>query len=92
MINRLQPIAFTRKHGDARDIGLAAEDVERIDPRLTYPNEKGEVEGAKYELLTTVLVNAIKEQQRQIEELQSTVARLELISQKVLSAQDPGNR
>ena len=42
------------------------------------------MEGIKYELLTTVLINAVNEQQEQlerqrrlIEELQSAVARLE---------------
>jgi hypothetical protein len=85
VIERLRPIAFIRIHNGANDIGLAAEDVARVDPRLTYPNEKGEVEGVKYELLTTVLINAVKEQQEQIErqgeqieELQAALAGLEI--------------
>ena len=84
VINRLRPIAFTRKHNGAADIGLAAEDVEKVEPRLTYRNENDEVEGVKYDLLTAVLVNAIKEQeerlqrqQEEIEQLQSALARLE---------------
>ncbi|HEX9906636.1 MAG TPA: tail fiber domain-containing protein [Propylenella sp.] len=84
LINRLQPVSFIWKEDQHPDIGLIAEDVEKIEPRLTYRNEKGQIEGVKYDLLTAVLVNAIKEQderlQRQqelIERLQSAVARLE---------------
>jgi hypothetical protein len=84
VVDRLQPIAFTRIYNNSSDIGLAAEAVEQVDPRLTYPNETGAVEGIRYELLTTVLINAVKEQQVQIErqrdqidELKSAVARLD---------------
>ena len=87
VIARLQPIAFTRTYNGRRDVGLAAEDVEKIDPRFTYPNEKGEVEGVKYQLLTTVLINAVKEQQAEIEELRSAVERLEKANQ-LLSTRD----
>jgi hypothetical protein len=41
-------------------------EVAKIDLLLTTRNDKGEVEGVKYGQLTTVLVNAVKEQQAQI--------------------------
>jgi hypothetical protein len=85
VIDRLRPIAFTRILSGTNDIGLAAEDVARIDLRLTYSNENGEVEGVRYELLSTAFINAFKEQQEQIErqgeqieELQAALARLEI--------------
>lgn len=84
VVDRLEPIAFTRILSGDDDIGLAAEAVEQVDPRLTYYNAEGEVEGVRYELLSAVLINALKEQQQQlqrqqqlIEELQAAVARLE---------------
>jgi hypothetical protein len=84
VVDRLQPIAFTRKHSGMREIGLAAEDVEAVEPRLTFRNENDQVEGVRYELLSAVLVNAVKQQQAQIArqqqliaELQSAVVRLE---------------
>ena len=36
------------------------------EPLAVTPNDKGEIEGVKYGQLTTVLVNAVKEQQEQI--------------------------
>ena len=84
VVERLRPIAFTRILSGTHDIGLAAEDVAAIEPRLTFNNDDNEVEGIRYELLTTVLVNAVKEQQaqldrqqEQIEALLAAVSRLE---------------
>jgi len=76
IINRLRPISFTWKDGGLRDLGLGAEDVERVEPLLTFRNKQGEIEGVKYNQLSAVLINAIKEQQKQIRELQDQVNRL----------------
>jgi hypothetical protein len=58
--------------------------VAKVEPRLTFNNQDGVVEGVNYSQLTATLINAVKEQQEQlerqqrlIEELQSAVARLE---------------
>ncbi|HXF42584.1 MAG TPA: tail fiber domain-containing protein, partial [Pyrinomonadaceae bacterium] len=68
-IRQLKPIAFDWKDGiQPRDVGFAAEDVEKINPLFVTYNSKGEVEGVKYDRLTTVLVNAVNEQQTQIED------------------------
>ncbi len=67
IVRRLRPITFTWKDSGLRDVGFGAEEVEKIEPLLTTRNAKGEIEGVKYGQLTTVLVNAVKEQQAQIE-------------------------
>ncbi len=69
ILNRLCPISFTWTQSSIRDIGLAAEDVARVEPLLTFTNHKGEVEGVKYGQLSVLLINAIKEQQAQLERL-----------------------
>ncbi len=76
IIQRLRPIAFTWKDGRQRDLGLGAEEVERVEPLLTFRNKEGEIEGVKYNQLSAVLVNAIKEQQQQIHNLQNQIIRL----------------
>jgi hypothetical protein len=70
IVNRLRPITFTWKQGGTPDVGLAAEDVEQVEPLLTFRNDKGEIEGVKYNQLSAVFVNAIKAQQAQIERQQ----------------------
>ncbi len=73
IINRLRPITFTWKDGGMRDVGLGAEDVEKIEPLLVTRNRAGEIEGVKYGQISSVLINAVKEQQTEIELLQQQV-------------------
>jgi hypothetical protein len=67
LVRLLHPITFDWKADGMKDIGLGAEDVAAIEPLLVTYNTEGEVEGVKYDRITAVLVNAIKEQQAQIE-------------------------
>jgi hypothetical protein len=71
IVNRLHPIAFTWKQGGMSDIGLAAEDVEKVESRLTFRNDKGEIEGVNYNQMNAVLINAIQQQQQQVEALRA---------------------
>ena len=50
-----------------KDLGFGAEDVEAVNSLLVTYNTKGEVEGVKYDRISAVLVNAVKEQQTQID-------------------------
>lgn len=67
LVNQLKPISFNWKDGGMADLGLGAEDVAAIEPLLINYNDKGEVEGVKYDRIGVVLLNAFKEQQTQIE-------------------------
>ena len=67
IVRRLRPITFRWIDGGSRDVGFGAEEVARIEPLLTTRNDKGEIEGVKYAQISTVLVNAVREQQMQIE-------------------------
>jgi hypothetical protein len=48
-------------------MGLVAEEVNAVEPLLTTINRKGEVEGVKYDRVGVVLINAVNEQQVQID-------------------------
>ena len=85
IINRLRPISFTWRDHPERDLGLGAEDVAAIEPLLVTRNAQGQIEGVKYDRVSIVLVNAIK-QQEQIKQQQT-----EIDSLKKLVCQDhPG--
>jgi hypothetical protein len=73
IVSRLRPIAFVWKQGGMQDVGLAAEDVEQVEPLLTFRNDKGEIEGVKYNQLSGVFVNAIRDLQAQIERQQEEI-------------------
>lgn len=57
---KMRPVTFKWKGRDENDLGLIAEEMEKINPLfVTY--ERGQIEGVKYPQLTAVLVNAVKE-------------------------------
>ena len=76
LIRRLRPISFTWKGNGTRDLGLGAEDVAKVEPLLVTHNNAGEIQGVKYDQLNVVLINAIKQQQDQIETLRTQNAAL----------------
>ena len=55
------------------DMGLVAEEVAAVEPLLTTTNAKGEIEGVKYDRVGVVLINAVNEQQAQIEQQQKQI-------------------
>jgi hypothetical protein len=61
LINQLRPVSFNWTAGGERDLGLVAEEVAEIEPLLVTHNEKGQVEGIKYDRINVALVNAVKE-------------------------------
>ena len=70
---RLKPIIYLWKETGNADFGLGAEDVAKVVPELAFTNKQGVVEGVKYEKLSLLLINSVKEQQTQIKALQQQV-------------------
>jgi hypothetical protein len=73
LLGRLRPVTFNWKGRVEPDLGLIAEEVAEVEPLLVTHNQKGEIEGVKYEQLNVVLINAIKEQQSQIQQQQQQI-------------------
>jgi hypothetical protein len=82
IIRRLKPIRFDWRDGSGHDIGLGAEDVARVEPFLTFKDRDGQVAGVKYERLNILLINAVKEQQAQIERQQQQIKQAEATNQQ----------
>jgi hypothetical protein len=80
LINRLRPVTFDWKQNGEHDLGLVAEEVAKVEPLLVTHNDKGEIEGVKYDRVAVVLLNAVKEQQAQIKE---QAAQLQLQHQEI---------
>jgi hypothetical protein len=58
---RLHAVGYRWKGDGAADVGFVAEEIAAIDERLITRNDRGEVEGVKYDRLTAVLANAVQE-------------------------------
>ena len=81
LLLKLRPVSFSWKDNGRPDLGLIAEEVDAVEPLLAFRNQNGEVEGVKYDRVSVVLVNAVKEQQHTIESLQQQ----NMIAQKELA-------
>jgi hypothetical protein len=92
LIKKLKPITFDWKDGGMHDLGFGAEDVAAVEPLLVIHNKKGEVEGVKYDRISTVLVNAVKEQQAQIEEQSRQIKDLQSVVDKLQQRRSPAKR
>ena len=84
LINRLRPVTFKWKSDGSPDLGLVAEEVAEIEPLLASYKD-GRVEGVKYNRLGVVLLNAVKEQQAQIESLKRQIELLK----RLVCAENP---
>ena len=65
----LQPVSYSWKANDKTDVGFVAQDVENIFPEVVHTNETTNLKSIDYAKLTVYLVQAIKEQQKEIEQL-----------------------
>jgi hypothetical protein len=75
-ICQLSGVEFDWKpeNGGLHDIGLIAEDVGQVIPEIVSYEENGiDAKGVKYDHLVALLIEGMKEQQKQIEELKAAV-------------------
>lgn len=76
MVERFRPVTFDWKERGEHDLGLIAEEVAEIEPLLVTHNRNGKIEGVKYDQIGMVLINAVKEQQAQIQQQQNQIETL----------------
>lgn len=89
-IVKLNPVEYTLKVGNRKQIGFIAQEIKQIIPEaisgIEGDLEKGEILSVSYTSLIPVLTKAIKEQQQQLEaqqkQIQSLLKRLEAIENK----------
>ena len=71
----LEGVEFTWKNSGERDFGFIAQDVQKVVPKAVHTAQDG-VQGVDYSRLTSVLVEAVKAQQVQIEDLKKVISNL----------------
>lgn len=81
-VAKLRPVSFKWKSNERPDLGFVAEEVEAIDPLLAT-HKDGRVEGVKYSQLTALLVNAVKQQQAEIESLRAELGQYRSLAAEV---------
>jgi len=69
-VNKLQGVSYDWKSDGSHDLGFIAQDVNKVVPQIVYGTGDGDL-GLDYSKLTSILVEAVKEQQAQINDLKS---------------------
>jgi hypothetical protein len=72
---KMRGVSYIKKNNKQKEIGVIAEEMNEIIPDVVSKNKEGDVESVSYSRLTAVLIEAIKEQQQQINELKGLLGK-----------------
>ncbi|MEX0602479.1 MAG: tail fiber domain-containing protein, partial [Bacteroidota bacterium] len=73
-VQKLQGVTYDEKATEKHQIGLIAEDVGKVFPVMVEYEENGtDAKSLDYSRLVAVLIEAVKEQQKQINELKAAI-------------------
>jgi hypothetical protein len=76
-VQQLQGVTYDWRASGRHDIGLIAEDVHRVVPEVVAMEENGvDAKGVDYARLTSLLIEAVKEQQKEIDALHAAISDL----------------
>jgi hypothetical protein len=70
---QMRGVTYDKKNTGVKEIGVIAEEIYEVLPELVLKNEEGEIDSVSYSRITAILIEAIKEQQKQIEELKALI-------------------
>jgi DNA anti-recombination protein RmuC len=87
LVEQLRGVRYTWTESGQADVGVIAEEVAKVLPEVVAFEEDGQARGVNYGKLVSVLIEATKAQQQEIESLRGRVERLEqLIRQRAASS------
>jgi len=82
-VMRLRPVTYRLKDapangglGSQKEIGLIAQEVEKVLPELVHTGSNG-YKAVSYDKLVSMLIEAVKEQQKEIREQDAALEKLE---------------
>jgi hypothetical protein len=82
-VMKLQGVSYDQKEGGKHDIGLIAEDVGLVVPEVVAYEDNGvDARSIDYARLTALLIEAVKEQQKTIDEMKAEIEQLKTVSPK----------
>jgi len=76
-VEQLQGVSYNRKDDGKHEIGVVAEEVDKVIPEVVSRNpETNEVQGVDYSRLVALLIEAVKTQEAEIHQLRAQVEEL----------------
>ena len=73
-LGRLKPVSYKSLTNGHNEVGFIAEEVNKVDPRLSTFDKDGKLQGVQYDHIVALLTKAIQEQQAEIETLKKEIA------------------
>lgn len=74
MVQKLRPVTFDWNKKDIKnDIGFIAEEVYEVLPNIVHKNDNGEVESLDYSKIVPILIAAVQQLSKELEELKSAI-------------------
>lgn len=67
LVRRMRPVSFVWKENGRADIGLIAEEVAELDPRLAKFDQDGRPDGVDYRHLSALLIQALQEREAAVD-------------------------
>lgn len=87
-VEQLQGVSYERKTDGKREIGVVAEEVDRVVPELVSHDPKThEAQGVDYSRLAALLIEAVKSQQTEIQSQQAEIQQLKAQITQLASTQ-----
>ena len=74
-VRQMQGVYFTRIEDDSKQIGFIADDIYKIYPELVEIRD-GEVDSLRYQRITAILVEAVKELSDKVDSQEKTIKEL----------------
>jgi hypothetical protein len=74
IVTKMRGTTFNRKDSDKVHVGVIAQEIQKVMPELVHEDKNGYL-GVSYSNMVALLIEAIKEQQTQIDELKSLIGK-----------------
>ena len=72
-IFKLQAKQYTLKNSGQKDIGFIAEEANEVYPHLVTKNQEDQIHGFRYKMMVPLLLEGMKEMQKQINSLKEEI-------------------
>jgi hypothetical protein len=70
---QMRGVTYNKKDNGVKEIGVIAEEIYDVLPEVVLKNEEGEIDSVSYGRIVGVLIEAIKDLKKEIEELKSLI-------------------
>jgi hypothetical protein len=68
---QMRGVTYNKKDNGVKEIGVIAEEIYEVLPEVVLKNEEGDIDSVSYSRITAVLIEAIKDLKKEIEDLKA---------------------